>query len=305
MTTEQTKSKPLITTTELAEMMETEKVVLIDVRDAEEYEEEHIPGAVNIPDVFYYLVDTSPEGMEDFRNHFAKLFGEAGLTGEETAVIYEGGFSLKSPRGYVILEYLGYPKMAVLSNGMKGWKKEAGYPVDNEVPDPAGSADTFPLDPNPDVFVSKDEMLATLDDPDIVRLDVRDEEEWYGESSSPYGVDFVPRKGRIPNATWLDWNMLLTMGEETKGTFNVMEDKGEFKELEEVEKSLAEHGVTKDKEIILYCFKGARTSSTYLAMQMLGYENVRTYIGSWNEWAQDDSLPIEDGAPREEEEIRQ
>ncbi|HYZ46048.1 MAG TPA: rhodanese-like domain-containing protein, partial [Actinomycetota bacterium] len=46
MTTEQTKSKPLITTTELAEMMETEKVVLIDVRDAEEYEEEHIPGAV-------------------------------------------------------------------------------------------------------------------------------------------------------------------------------------------------------------------------------------------------------------------
>ncbi len=305
MTTERTKSKPLITTTELAEMMETEKVVLIDVRDAEEYEKEHIPGAVNIPDVFYYLVDTSPEGMEEFRNHFARLFGEAGLTGEETAVIYEGGFSLKSPRGYVILEYLGYPKMAVLSNGMKGWKKEAGYPVSVETPPPAGSASDFPLDPNPGVFMTKDEVLETLDDPDIVRLDVRDEEEWYGESSSPYGVDFVPRKGRIPNATWLDWNMLLTLGEQTKGTFNVMEDKGEFKELKEVERTLAEGGVTKDKDIILYCFKGARTSSTYLAMKMLGYENVCTYIGSWNEWAKDDSLPIEDGAPRAEEEIRQ
>lgn len=304
MTTDQTKNKSLITTEELTQMMETEKVVLIDVRDAEEYEEGHIPFAVNIPDVFYYLVDTSPEGMEEFRNHFARLFGEAGLTGEETAVIYEGGFSLKSPRGYVILEYLGYPKMAVLSNGMKGWTK-ASNPVSDETPPPAGSASDFPLNPNPDVFVTKDEMLETLDDPNIVRLDTRDEEEWYGESSSPYGVDFVPRKGRIPNATWLDWNMLLTLGEETKGTFNVMEDKGEFKELEEVEKSLAEHGVTKDKEIILYCFKGARTSSTYLAMNMLGYENVRTYIGSWNEWAKDDSLPIEDGAPREEEEIRQ
>jgi thiosulfate/3-mercaptopyruvate sulfurtransferase len=303
MTTEQTKSKPLITTDELVRMMETEKVVLIDVRDAEEYEEGHIPFAVNIPDGFYYLVDTSPEGMEEFRNHFARLFGEAGLTGEETAVIYEGGFSLKSPRGYVILEYLGYPKIAVLANGMKGWTK-AGNPVSDETPSLAGSAEDFPLDPNPDVFVSKDEVLETLDDPNIVRLDVRDEEEWYGESSSPYGVDFVPRKGRIPNATWLDWNMLLTLGEETKGTFNVMEDKGEFKELEEVERSLAEGGVTKDKEIILYCFKGARTSSTYLAMKMLGYENVRTYIGSWNEWAKDDSLPIEDGAPREEE-IRQ
>lgn len=52
-----------------------------------------------------------------------------------------------------------------------------------------------------------------------------------------------------------------------------------------------------DKDIVLYCFKGARTSNTYLAMKMLGYENVRTYFGSWNEWAADESLPIEQGAP--------
>lgn len=298
MTTEQMTTKPLITAGELAEMMKTEKVVLIDVRDTEEYEAGHIPGAVNMPDVFYYLAMTTPEGLKEFEDHFAKLFGEAGLTGEETAVIYEGGFSLKSPRGYVILEYLGYPKMAVLSNGMKGWTK-AGYEVSTDVPPPAGSAEDFPMNVTSEVFVTKNEMLAALDAPNVVRLDVRDEEEWMGESSSPYGVDFVPRKGRIPNATWLDWNVLLTLGQETKGTFRVVEDKGEFKELAEVEKSLADGGVTKDKDVILYCFKGARTSSTYLAMRMLGYENVRTYFGSWNEWAQDESLPIEEVASQE------
>lgn len=301
MTTEQI-SKPLISADELAEMMASEKIVLIDARDAEEYEKGHIPGAVNMPDIFYYLPMTTPEGLEEFQAHFAKLFGEAGLTGEETAVIYEGGFSLKSPRGYVILEYLGYPKMAVLSNGMKGWTK-ANYPTSEKVPEPAGSAETFPMNVTPEVFVNKDEMFALLDDPNIIRLDVRDEEEWMGESSSPYGVDFVPRKGRIPNATWLDWNLLLTMGQETKGTFNVVQDKGDYKDLAEVEKSLADSGVTKDKDIILYCFKGARTSSTYLAMRMLGYENVRTYFGSWNEWAQDESLPIEEVAPREEQRV--
>ncbi len=50
MTTEQMTIKPLVTAEELAAMMETEKVVPIDVRDAEEYAKGHIPGAVNMPD---------------------------------------------------------------------------------------------------------------------------------------------------------------------------------------------------------------------------------------------------------------
>ncbi len=142
-------------------------------------------------------------------------------------------------------------------------------------------------------------MLDSLDDPRVVKLDVRDEEEWRAESSSPYGVDFTPRKGRIPGSTWIDWNLLLTLGEETKGTFNVVADKGEFKDLTEVEKMLESKGITKDKTVTLYCFKGARTSNTYLAMKMLGYEGVKTYFGSWNEWSRDESLPIEQGTPQE------
>ncbi len=266
------------------------------MRDAEEYKAGHIPGAANIPDVFYYLASTTPEGLEEFQEHFAKLFGEAGLTGEETAVVYEEGFSLKAPRGYWILEYLGYPKIAVLQGGMREWRR-AGHFVSKK---PAGSRETtFPLAPNPDILVTVDEMRAQIEDPSIIKLDVRDEEEWRGESSSPYGVDFCPRKGRIPGAIWLDWNLLLTLGEETKGTFNVVADKGDFKDLTEVEKTLEEKGVTKDKDITLYCFKGARTSNTYLALKMLGYPKVRTYFGSWNEWSQNEKLPIEQGTPQE------
>lgn len=297
MTMEQQISKPLVTSEELAEMMASgQKVVTIDVRDVEDYEAGHIPGAVNIPDVFYYLATTTPEGLKEFQEKFATLFGEAGLTGEETAVVYEEGFSLKAPRGYWILEYLGYPKISVLQGGMRGWRK-----ADNLVTKkPAGSRDSFPLAVNPSVMVTVDEMLGSLEDPGVVKVDVRDEEEWRAESSSPYGVDFSPRKGRIPGATWVDWNLLLSLGEETKGSFKVTEDKGEFKDLTEVEKMLEDKGVTKDKDITLYCFKGARTSNTYLAMKMLGYENVRTYFGSWNEWSQDENLPIERGAPQEE-----
>lgn len=51
--------------------------------------------------------------------------------------------------------------------------------------------------------------------------------------------------------------------------------------------------------VTLYCFKGARTSNTYLALKMLGYAGVKTYFGSWNEWSKDPSLPIESGIPAE------
>ena len=50
-----------------------------------------------------------------------------------------------------------------------------------------------------DVMLTKDEMLAALGT-DTVLLDVRDIDEWIGDSSSPYGRDYAPRKGRIPGA---------------------------------------------------------------------------------------------------------
>lgn len=290
---------PLVSSEDLSRMMEGPgKVVPIDVRDAEQYGAGHVPGAVNIPDVFYYLATTTPEGLKEMQEHFAALFGEAGLTGEETAVIYEEGFSLKSPRGYWILEYLGYPKIAVLQGGMRGWR-EGGHAVETGTTETTGSKDSFPLAIDPSMMCTMDQMLDAIRTPEVVKLDVRDKEEWVAESSSPYGVDFAPRKGRIPGSTWINWNLLLTLGEETAGTFRVAEDKGDFKDLTEVEKMLEEKGVTRDKPTILYCFKGARTSNTYLAMKMLGYRNVRTYFGSWNEWSRAGDLPIERGAPQE------
>ena len=53
------------------------------------------------------------------------------------------------------------------------------------------------------------DMLASLEQPGIVKLDVRDRDEWIGVSSSPYGKDFTPRKGRIPGAVWLEWYRLM------------------------------------------------------------------------------------------------
>ena len=60
-----------------------------------------------------------------------------------------------------------------------------------------------------DILIDAKTMLAALGKPGIAILDVRDVDEWIGDSSSPYGKDFCPRKGRIPGAVWLEWYRMM------------------------------------------------------------------------------------------------
>ena len=118
--------KVLISPSELSDLMKAEPVVLIDTRDPAIYAEAHIPGAVDVREVFTYLASSTPEGMAALRDTFAAAFGKAGLSGAETAVIYEQSMSAgfgQSCRGYVLLRYLVIPRyafsMAVMRLGLQ------------------------------------------------------------------------------------------------------------------------------------------------------------------------------------------
>jgi thiosulfate/3-mercaptopyruvate sulfurtransferase len=276
----------LIEPAALMAAMQSEPMVIIDTRDPGAYARSHLPGAVNLRDVFTFLATSDPEGLAEVQGKFAAAFGAAGLSGKETAVIYEDsmdtGFG-QSCRGYFLLKYLGYPKARVLHGGYQAWVA-AGLATSTDAATPTPA--TFPLNPT-QVMIDKHEMLAALDDPAIVKLDVRDVDEWIATSSSPYGPDFCPRKGRIPGARWLEWYRLMKPGE----------DGSIFKAKAEVLAECQTVGVTPDSTVYLYCFKGARASNTFLALQEAGIHDVKIYFGSWNEWSRDPALPIEEGFP--------
>ena len=146
----------------------------------------------------------------ELKTKFADAFGAAGLSGKETAVIYEqsmnSGFG-QSCRGYYLLTMLGYPKIKVLHGGYDAWAAE-GLPTTKIVPSPVKAS--FSIVPEAgDILIDAKTMLAALGKPGIALLDVRDIDEWIGESSSPYGKDFCPRKGRIPGAVWLEWYRMM------------------------------------------------------------------------------------------------
>jgi thiosulfate/3-mercaptopyruvate sulfurtransferase len=276
----------LISPSQLQQMSESLPTVIIDTRSPDAYAAGHIPGAVNLHDIFTFLATSSKEGLEELRGKFAEAFGAAGLSGEEVAVIYEDSMNTgfgQSCRGYFLLQFLGYPKAAILHGGYQAWLAE-GLPASTELPTP--EAKTFPVDEAAaGVMLTKDDMLAVLDKPDIVKLDVRDVDEWVGTSSSPYGIDFCPRKGRIPGAVWLEWYRMMKPGEEVPV----------FKSREELQAECATVGVSPDSTVFLYCFKGARASNTFVALKEAGVKDVRLYFGSWNEWSRDPELPIETG----------
>jgi thiosulfate/3-mercaptopyruvate sulfurtransferase len=267
-----------------------EKPVLIDTRPVELFNQGHLSGAINIGEVFKYLAFSDPNGLMEMQEAFRDIFGQAGLSGAETVVVYEetmdGGFG-QSCRGWLLLSALGYDhdRIHVLHGGIDAWRR-LGLPLSTRLT--GAEAAMFPVAMAADsVLADAGAVEAAIGAPGVVILDVRDAEEWIGASSSPYGVDYCPRKGRIPGSTWWEWRR--AMKPTSLGV--------RFKSAAELRAEFHSVGLNPKDEIIVTCFKGARASNTAVALKEAGYMNVRVYIGSWNEWSRDLKRPIEEGEP--------
>ncbi|KXV60798.1 thiosulfate sulfurtransferase [Acetobacter senegalensis] len=262
--------------------------LLIDVRAEEDFAKEHIPGAVNMPDIFTYLAETSEEGLSKLQQTFSTLFADYGLDGSKKAIVYEDALHTRygaSCRGYWILSYLGYPQVGILDGGLQAWRAQGGsLTAERTVITPS----QFPLKVNTALMATRKDVFAALENPGIKLLDNRDKVEWLGESSSPYGVDFAPRKGRIPGAVWIEWYDFMRVDAEQSA----------FRSAEDIRALAASRNLFPEDDVIIYCFKGARAANTYVALASAGFQKLRIYMGSWNEWSRDESMPIEDGLPR-------
>ena len=272
----------------LREILGDKKLTLIDTREPEDYIVDHIPGAINIYDIFSYLSTKENGGYEAMRSHFAEVFSNAGIDANQRVVVYEdamdNGYG-RSCRGHFLLKHLGHKNVSILHGGYQAWLND-NMPVTKEIPEVERKV--FPVSIDHSMILTDEEMLESLNDGSIIKLDCRDHAEWVGISSSPYGPDYAPRKGRIPGAVWIEW-------------YNMMHHRDHipwFREPEEFKEIFAKVGITEESKVHIYCFKGARTSNMFMAMKMAGIKNVKNYLGSWNEWSRDFSLPIEQGYPR-------
>lgn len=96
---------------DVKKMLETkEKLIVLDVRDSQEFEEGHLPGAINIS-----------RGSLEFK---AAMI----IPDKDVKMIVYCGLDLRSPLATKSLNDLGYKKAVNMIGGLQAWK-EAGYPT--------------------------------------------------------------------------------------------------------------------------------------------------------------------------------
>ena len=277
-------SERLISASAAKSLLGSDKIKFVDVRAPELYSKGHIPDAVNINEIFTYLATSDPQGTLALKTTFETLFQDAGINGNEHVITYEDCLNTMyggSCRGFYLLKLLGHPSVSVLHGGMQSWLKH-GYPTSTVTP--SITKGTFKASWSSEMWRSKDDVMKVLKQKNAILLDTRDVDEWKAGSSSPYGIDFAPRKGRIPGAIHMLWHDFMEAKEDRQVYFRKPQD---------VRERCAAKGLTPDKNIIIYCFKGSRSSNTYIALKEAGFNNISNYFGSWNEWSRDHSLEID------------
>lgn len=184
------------------------------------------------------------------------------------------------------LRVRGYEHISYLDGGLEAWRA-AGLPTGGTV-DRIRATSPLPVpEPNAEqdrLRIGRDDVRALLGRDDVLILDYRTPEEYSGARVSGPNAPIdhgAERHGRIPGAKHLFFRDLL-------------DEHGRLRDHAELQHLVDEKIGEKPALIINYCRLSHRSTLGWIALsEVLGYDNVRVYDGSWTEWGSIVGFPIE------------
>lgn len=250
----------------LAQRLADPKVVIVDMSDDDnQYLRFHLPGAMRLP--YDVLVkerknDKVKGRLDDAE--LARVLGRLGVTRDSQVVIYDDLGGLNAARLFWELERIGHREASVLDGGLVQWildgRKVVSTPV-KRVPA------TYEIKgAMRDNEASLQAVRRAAEQRTALLLDARSDEEYAGAPQQP-------RTGHIPGARSWPWDL----GVDFDRGF-VRRDDATLK------KSLAQVGADPNLPVIAYDRSGHRAARVYLTLRSLGYEQVKVYPGSVNEY---------------------
>jgi thiosulfate/3-mercaptopyruvate sulfurtransferase len=270
----------LVTTEWLAEHRNDDDLVVAEVDENPDlYDEGHIPGAIRL----HWRDDLQDPIERDLveKGAFEELLGSLGIGNDTTVVLYGDKNNWFAAYAYWYLKIYGHNDVRILDGGRQKWLDE-GRETTTDVPQPTATQYTA-SDRDESIRAYRDQVLQWLRDGGRALVDVRSPQEYAGELLAPpgYEQEGALRGGHIPTAQSIPWAQ-------------AVRDDGTFKAPDELRSLYEGKGVTGDKQVTAYCRIGERSAHTWFVLrELLGYENVRNYDGSWTEWGNLVDVPIE------------
>src|SRR5512146_2034115 len=245
------------------------------------YDTSHIPGAVHID----WRGDLQDNTVRDYIDaaHFAAVCSKNGISPDTTVIFYGDKSNWWAAYALWVFRLFGHTKVKLLDGGRSKWHDD-GRPMTREKP--SYPATKYPVPParlDREIRAFYEDTLAHMQAHRPL-VDVRSPGEYRGEITHmpEYPQEGVLRGGHIPGAKSMPWK-------------TATNDDATFKTASELAKIyFGQCGVTPEKETVVYCRIGERSSHTWFVLTyLLGLNNVRNYDGSWTEWGNKVGAPIE------------
>jgi thiosulfate/3-mercaptopyruvate sulfurtransferase len=273
--------KVFVRADQAAELIGAPNVRFVDCRREEaEYAKSHVPGAVFF-NVFNDLRITGPWEVVGVRRTLEaqeELFGrQLGINNDTMVFLYDAE-GWDATRLFWELKYTGHDKVALIYGGWPEWTAQ-GLPVDDKAV--AVEPELFVSTARPGLLATASYIIKNLGDPNVVLLDARPAAQYKGDAKHAKAVV----GGRLPTSV----NAL---------TLANWENKTYLKDPTELEELYAGLGVTRDKEVIVFCNTGYFAANTFFILKALDFPNVRVYDYSWVEWSGKGFLPRIEGTAK-------
>jgi thiosulfate/3-mercaptopyruvate sulfurtransferase len=272
----------LVSTDWVAEHLDDKNVRIIESNEDQLlYSTGHIKGAVHID----WTTDLNDPVRRDYlqKPGFENLMSRIGITLDTTVVFYGDKNNWWACYAYWVFQLFGHKNAKVMDGGRVKWQKE-NREMTKEISQYSATKYEASERDDKKIRAFRDNVLEHVNKK-LPLVDVRSPDEYSGKRlhMPDYPNEGALRGGHIPGAKSIPWAKAINPDD---GTFKTAD---ELKSIYEKENSLKQ-----DDEIIAYCRIGERSSHTWFVLKnLLGYNSVRNYDGSWTEWGNLVNVPIE------------
>ncbi len=251
------------------------ELLILDLSAADTYRQGHIPGAVHMEPSGLLCGRAPIPNKQPDAEQLSTLLASLGITPTTAVVVYDDQMGPWAGRMIWTLHSIGHQCCAFLNGQLAAWQA-AGLPLETNS-NTATTVARYPVQINTQYLADIPYILAHLSDDDHCILDVRSPAEFSGEK-----IINARKGGHIPGARNYEWTRAFVSASDCR-----------LRPATELLTELTALGITPDKTLITHCQTHRRSGLSYVLAKHLGFANVRCYDGSWFEWGNHPTTPVE------------